>query len=991
MPLPDTRPDPSRHTSATAPWLRALRGLFLLVLAALPVIAGAAVRMVVEDHTLSGWDADDGLPHNLVHAIAQDGQGFIWVATWEGAARFNGRSFTAFDRENTPGAELSGVFNFIVEDDGSMLVGTADGVYQRRNGRWIALADGVLAGRRVDAMVRARDGTLWVAALNHLYQLDAAGHLHELREQLGLPDARITALVRDDDALLIGTEQGLFRAVDGRATPWGTESGAGMTIRQLASDRQGGWYLATDHGVWRVLPDGSNEHVRPGRRADAVLLDRNGTLWISESGGAVIRRDPFGAETALRVPGTLTAALVEDMDGLIWVGSSAGLFQISRGAAQGVSGSEGYVRSVMQTGDGAIWIGDAAGLQRLHHGVISRVHQHDGNGRDSSVPSLAQASTPGSVWGGTYDKGVFLFGPDGRVRQRIDLNPGRTSPMVRAVLEDASGTVWVGTATHGLYRYRDGELVRLTASEGLPGDAVQVVFEDPKDGAIWVGTSGGMARIAKDDSIRSWAEGVDVPAQTVFDFLRDKGDGSLWIASNRGLLRMRGDHFDVYDHGRGLPRDKVFRIIDDGHGFFWLPSNRGVFRVARSEIEQVDAGTRQQLSVVVVDQTDGMPGSQGNGGTWPAGWRTRAGNLMFPTATGLGLIEPDRVEYVRRGSVPVVLEEISIDGELVDTARPVSLPAGAQRLSVGYSGLDFRAPERVRYRYRMRGFDPDWIEAGARTEAVYTNLPPGDYIFEVQAMRMPVEWSALERIASASMPVHVTPPFWRHWGFIAAVTTTAVLLLAGAWWLRSAHFRRRQRQLNRIIELRTRELTEKNLELEAHARERDELMRKLAHQASHDALTELPNRRAADRYLEEAVNRAREQHHPLCVALLDLDHFKAINDNYGHEAGDQMLQVVAQRLRNLSGGKLFSSRHGGEEFLLVLELEPEASRRALQQLRADIASDSISLADGRSVGCTVSIGLACYGDGLEMPRHLLSTADRNLYVAKGQGRNRLIG
>ena len=295
--MPDVLIRPWRRWRSRAHCLVA--GACLLLGLVLPCGGSAATRLVVEDYAVTGWTVEDGLPHNLVHAIAQDARGLLWAATWEGAARFNGRSFRVFDRENTPGAELSGVFNFLPEANGDMLAGTADGVYRYHDGVWSPVAPG-LAGVRVDAMMRGQDGSLWVAALFRLYQLGADGQLRELSASYALPGARITTLAQQPDGVLVvGTEDGLYRIIDGKAQAWGRELGMGdTTVRRLIPDRQGGWYLAADNGVWQISAAGQAVHLRPSRRTDTVMLDRNGVLWINESAGDVVRRDPRGNETA---------------------------------------------------------------------------------------------------------------------------------------------------------------------------------------------------------------------------------------------------------------------------------------------------------------------------------------------------------------------------------------------------------------------------------------------------------------------------------------------------------------------------------------------------------------------------------------------------------------------------------------------------------------------------------------------------------------------
>ncbi|MGB3392117.1 MAG: diguanylate cyclase [Stenotrophomonas sp.] len=972
--------------------MRSCRRLALLCLCLLlPAAWGNDGR----HYMASGWAMDDGLPHNMVHVIAQDRDGFIWAGTWEGVVRFNGRSFTAFDRQNTPGAELSGVFSILPEDDGGVLFGTAaDGVFRYHGGRWQALGSEEEAHHLpVTKLLRDRDGALWIASAKRLLRMDDAGYLHDAGAAAGLPAARVIVLVEDGEGgLLVGTDAGgVSRLRAGQASAWGADWLGTELIRALASDGEGGWLAAGDDGVRWHHADGRVEHFKPGQRVDAVLRDRLGAIWMNFSSGQLVRRSNGGDER-MQVPGAVGPALAEDREGLMWVGSTDGLYRVVEVAAVGFTREEGlgsdYVRSVLQSDDGALWIGHATGLNRRYQGKMQTVELVPGAARDPSVLSLDQRD--GVLWVGTYDRGVLRLDMQGRVRERIRLGE-HTEPLVRAVLADAEGGVWIG-GSHGLAHYRNGHLETWLDSQGEPQSVVQALYHDV-DGTLWIGTTGGMAAVDTSGAIRRWAGGQDMPAQYVFDFLRDAA-GDLWIASDRGLLRMRGEKFSVYDHRHGLPRDKLFRIIDDQNGNFWLSSNHGIFRVAHEEFDQIDAGTRRLLAVHVVDRSDGMPGNQGNGATMPAGWRADNGALLFPTSAGLGLIDPKIVGHDDGRVPPVVFESLAVDGVEQPLQADLRLGPGTRRLAFGYAALNFRAPNKLRYRYRLHGFDAAWVEAGSGTEAVYTNLQPGHYRLEVQAMTLPLDWTRQEAVGSAVMALEVVPPLWKR----PSVRLLGLALLAGAvmsgFWLHTANYRRNQRRLNREIVARTEELSEKNRALEVADHERGSLMQRLEHQATHDELTGLPNRRAADRRLQQAVVRARASAAPLCVALADVDHFKHINDNHGHEVGDYVLQRIAAVLRgdDDSTEMLFAARHGGEEFLLVLEgMGRDAALRRLHELHARVANLHVLAPDGSPMPVTISIGAAHLQPGCEDARTLLVAADRQLYRAKREGRNRVVG
>lgn len=953
------------------------RGLLalLLWLLALPAALAAPTR----HYTVTGWTMEDGLPHPLVHAVARDREGFLWAGTWEGVVRFNGRSFTLFDRQNTPGVELSGVFVILPEADGGVLFGTAaDGVYRYVDGAWQALGTGKARKLTVDALLRdRRDGALWIASAHRLLRLDVAGRLHDAGTTAGLPNAPIYSLAQQrDGSLLVGGEAGLYRITDGRASRWG---GVGSgPVRKLASDGEGGWLVAGDDGLYWRHADGRREHVLRGQRVDAVARDGNGVLWMNLSSGALQRRDPDGSLHQLPIPGAVSKALLVDREGLVWVGSTDGLYRIADGIASGLTRRDGlasdYVRVVLQDPHGTIWIGDTNGLERWTPAGLQRVRLGTGEGQhDTSV--LALAWRDDTLWVGTYDLGVYRLDRQGRVQGRIRLGDG-AQPLVRALLPAADGSLWVG-GSRGLMRQRAGTL-QTVLDGGNQTETVQALFEDA-DGTLWIGSDQGLAARARDGRLRRWQPGKDFPAQFVFDFLRDAG-GDLWIASDRGLLRMRNGRFTIYDHHHGLPRDKLFRILDDGVGNLWLSSNMGVFRVARSELDQVAAGSRSQLAVHVIDRSDGMPGSQVNGASQPAGWLARDGRLLFPTSAGLAVIDPAAGDG-RNGAPPVAFERITVDGQPQPPGRALRLQPGANRLAIGYAGMSFRALDKLRYRYRLHGYDQGWTSATANNDAVYTRLPPGSYELEVQAMAMPMDWSRSERIGRAQMAIEVVPALWqRAWMRVLVGGLLLVGILLLGWW-RIASLRRRQRQLNQIIAERTEELSEKNRQLEVASY-------RLQHLASHDELTGLPNRRAGDAHLLDAVARAQGEGLPLCVALLDIDRFKQVNDQHGHAAGDAVLQAFGGALAGfVAEWGLFAARFGGEEFLICMEeLRLDDGARRMRELLARIAALDVVAEDGTVLRCTFSAGVAELAAG-QAAHTLLAQADDRLLQAKQQGRN----
>ena len=293
----------------------------------------------------------------------------------------------------------------------------------------------------------------------------------------------------------------------------------------------------------------------------------------------------------------------------------------------------------------------------------------------------------------------------------------------------------------------------------------------------------------------------------------------------------------------------------------------------------------------------------------------------------------------------------------------------------------------------MVGFDRGWIETdnGIAHDAVYTNLPAGKLRFEVQVMNAPADWSKTDGLVTRSVDLDKAAPWWmRAWAMVGYVVLLA-LLGWGVLLLAMRRHRQRQRRLQALVDVRTSELSDKNAQLEQAGEANARLLEQLAYQARHDPLTRLANRRAGDAFLAEALDVSRREGRPLSVALLDIDHFKAVNDRYGHAFGDDVLSQVAALAEQLAGGHddVLIARWGGEEFLVCQQLPWSTARARLELLRDGIAQASIDTPDGGTLHCTVSIGVAELEAGQDL-RDLLRVADERLYRAKQQGRNRLV-
>ncbi len=972
----------------------------VLVCTLLPLPAAAANKL--SELNLDSWSTSDGLPHNLIQDIAQTPDGYLWLATWSGVARFNGLEFHVFDGDNTPTIGNSGVKALAVDQQGGLWLATSrDGLARYAGGHWqsyttddglaanqvlsllvdsdnrvwagteehgVSVFDGTtfrsydeqLLGATVLDVAQAADGAIWVATRRGVNVING-DRVTALGENHGLPKADVLALLVVGEQVFAGTEQGLYRWRGDRfvADPRWRQTGA-EAVAELYTDGDGYLYVGTfAKGMYRLRDDQverlDTTNGLPNNRVWSLLIDRENNLWVGTSGGlARMQSAPFAALTM-----------------------RAGL-------------SDNYVRAVADDAFGNLWIATSNGLTRLRDQQSTILGVDEGTGTDSFL-SLADAGD--SMWVGTYGAGVVQVRDDQVVRRLMA--PEIPSNHVRSVYQGTDGALWVGTVA-GLARLQDGQLRNYTIDDGLPRSYVHSLFED-RSGRLWVGTSDGMAWF-ENEMITSLNGSEGLPEADVFDFMQDP-DGDVWIASESGLLRYRdtGDglrRFDRIGPEHGLPHPVLFSVLHDDQGKLWLSSNGGIFRATMSTVKAVMDGTASHVNFERFTEDEGLPSTQANGGTQPAGKRLRDGRLAFATAQGLAVVDPSRVDQTMASAVAPqpVIEQVEVDYRSVDVRRQPIVEPDARRLDIRYIGLNLRSPETVRYRHRLIGYDDRWSEAVNDRSAQFTNLPPGEYRFEVVASAPLTGWSE----APAVVRFSVRPHLHQTWWFRTLLLIGAVALIwAGLRW-RTASLRSRADELVREVEHRTRHLRSQTQRLLETSREKTELLKQLeeqsaafAQQAREDSLTGLHNRRHFDELLSKAFANAKSRSQSLSVALLDVDLFKRVNDGFGHETGDEVLRRITSKLRqHLEPFNAEVGRYGGEEFaMMFIDMAAVTAAELCEQLRRDVAAMDFSDLH-QALQVTVSIGIS---DRLDVPSHekMLSLADQRLYDAKRGGRNQV--
>jgi diguanylate cyclase (GGDEF)-like protein len=946
------------------------------------------------------WAQRNGLPNDQVNTLAQTGDGYLWIGTPDGLARFNGSEFVYSDRGTVAELHDNDIRHLALGIDNSLLISTArGGLSFLHQGYWTERAgkEGELSEDSVVASQEDARGRLWVATANGgLDRFEGKRKLH-FGSRNGLPSDRVLSLlVASDSSVWVGTAAGLARIVNDqvqtisvnagllpsgpvsalaesqdRALWVGTRAGA---YRQRAGERQFEKMTpdATDDVVLAILPDSASQAMI-GTAQHGLLLLRDG------------RSEPIRAENTDHA--WQVSALLRDHDGSIWVGGSQGLLRLRNtpfgafGKEQGLS--EEIVHSVLQTADGDVWIGTHGGLERIHEGQVSRVASDALSAH--SVLALEPA-IDGGLWAGT-DAGDVVHLAHGHVDRVLDKPRGITQEWVRAIIEDSDGTLWIAT-NKGLVRHAPRETRVFTSADGLPNDAILGLHRDPA-GRLWIGTGNGLAYRSGEQFVR-----VELPlqsmVQTVYGFA-DDADGSLWIASDRGLLRWKDDRISVLASKQGLPVDTVYTVVPDRQGNLWLSTPNGLVRINGAQAVAVAEGRAASFAADLFGETDGMPSSQCNGGSSPAATLLSDGSVWAATTRGIAQVHPERIADYRSEPPQTLIEEIRVDDRVVVANGALDLGPETRRIDVRFFALNYHLPKRIQYRYLLEGYDSNWSEVGEHTSVQFTNLPAGNYRLRIQAAVTGGSWSPREADVSFKIGAYL----WQIWWFD---TLAAIFLLAGAWVAYVNRIRRiaaNERRLQQLVNVRTEDLRQQTERLRQADAEKSRLLELVQsqseafeRQAREDALTGLANRRRVDESLDAYFSESRRSGRPLSIVLLDIDFFKRINDRWSHAIGDDVLREIGAILcKDQRPGDL-SARLGGEEFLSILSgSDLDGARIYGERMRAAIESnDWERIAAGLRV--TISIGVATW-DGEESYSRLFTRTDELLYRAKEGGRNRV--
>ena len=779
-------------------------------------------QFTADDYVVTQYSLDEGLPQSSVNDIIQTKDGYIWLATYGGLVRFDGLTFTTFNRGNTPGMEWDRIMWLFEDPEGGIWMNTEQtdpNFYRFKDGKVekYSFNENVLA---FEQMYNSK-GELWLSAFNKLYKFngesfdefpiikppsssDLKTHIEDTKvlvrnRIISIRNKKAYEIFNIEDKI----EGGIVETHESELYPKtlfiGTRIGR---FYKFENNRISELDVEAGLKGHSFINFGNSNHS--SRRIYAVIFERIGVL----EGSIVKYHNPGISKKKLAFK-----SILEDKEGNIWMGTNAnGLFKLQPTSIEMIDQDQGLTTesmlSLTQLNNGTALLSSNCG------GLFEWI---EGRANPSKIQDFFLSGCNWSVFQDSKNRiwigggGIYVTRSINEVGKFYGLEQGFTNSGVYAIMEDRKKNIWIGTG-EGLYVFNgDSFSKKYTETEGLYHRDSRALFED-NSGKVWVGSNRGLNTIDNDTVkkvvLANDDKNTSSVAQPYVRAIYQDVEDNIWIGTyGDGLFRIKAGRIEQITVSDGLFDNVISHVVEDKYGYFWMGSNRGISRVNRSDLSDYLDGRSDSFSIASFGVNDGMNSAETNGGFQPSTFTDDKGKIYFPTVSGVAIVDPDKVSN-NSFPPPVYIEKLRTEESEIPVTDFITLSYDNAFLEINYTGINFTDPEKVQFRYKMTGLNDDWIEVGNLRSAIYSKIPPGDYTFQVIAANSDGVWNT----EGASFNINVIPPFWQKGWFIAILSG----FILGAGFL----FYRIRTNLLREENERQKRFTEQLIESEEQERNR---------------------------------------------------------------------------------------------------------------------------------------------------------------------------
>lgn len=755
-----------------------------------------------EKYIYQNWLTQDGLPQNIVKDILQTRDGYLWIATTSGITRFDGVKFTSFNTYNTPEI-MSNRITVLSEDlKGNFWIGTEDkGIYKYEKGKFINYSiNSGLPNTQIFNILPTADGNILASTGAGIYLFQEnkftlyknTNTLTSLREITSNPQKKELWIAASDKVICLNEQTVIFYKV--------AEDLANNKIRRIYITRDGNILIGTALGL-AYFKEGQiflyKDKNAPTTEVRTIFEDKKGVIWVGADKVYQLKNSVW---TILDYfPQDKFEVITQDREANIWVGGlTTGLHKLKEKTLQVFGQEDGILpdttNAVTEDSFGNIWVSaDCTGILKIT-GEQVKVYK-----KDLDLPNMCVwgvcADDNGGIWFGSWTKGLVYF-KDEKITH-FDSQP--LNKTILSFYKSKNGVLWCGTKK-GLCQIKNGEIIPIyNKLNGLVGDDVRFITEDLENN-LWIGTTEGLSYL-KEGQFINYSKTNGLPDNFVRAICPDF-DGAIWIATyGGGLCRFKAGKFTYFTEKDGLPNNFLSSILIDKRNNLWISSNNGIFKIKRKDLDDFTENKISRFYPVCYTVKDGMKSNECNGGTQPAGWLTKDNTVWFPTIKGVVKIDSEKVNLL---APAVVIDQLLVDKKDFNLSEQNIIPSGNTDLEISYTALSLVSPEKNFFKYKLEGYDKNWVEANTRRNAYYTNLSPGKYSFRVIACNNDGVWNE----EGAILTFYIQPKFYQTIPFYIICVFSFALISFAFYQGRIKRLVGQTEKLELVVSERTMELNQ---------------------------------------------------------------------------------------------------------------------------------------------------------------------------------------